>query len=540
MKRFFALLLAVLMTLCLAAPVFADDEEPTAPTYSITVSNTNDSVSIVGNTYSAYKLFDVVYKDTAYAYTISTSSPFYTNAKTVLADYFTLTQSIGDATVFTVEPKEGFDEAKARELADKLNAYLASATPVTSEKATEESVVITLTEPGYYLVAGQVDAIHAGQTGNAPKVTSAIAITNADPAGEINVKADAPDVDKVIVNADSASGKDGYGTAVNVGDTVTFKETSKVPVTTGYTKYTLIFNDTYTSGLDTPTNFAVKIGDTTLGASDYTVDTATSGKFTLTIADLLAKDEEGKRLYADGADIVITYDAVLNKNALTTDVEKNTVNLTYSSNPYNTEETKTTPDHVVYVFDFEIDIDKFAKTGETTTDKEDATTPLAGAEFVLYKTVENVKNYAKIDDTTKAVTWYALGENETVKAAVEAGKITKVITTELGAASFAGLDAGDYALTEIAAPEGYNLLTSDVTVSITAEYNEDGTLKTSSAASDNKGEYKQTSSIENKAGTVLPETGGVGTVLLISISAIVFVTVMVVLVAKKRLYNEAE
>ncbi|MCQ2426106.1 MAG: pilin N-terminal domain-containing protein [Lachnospiraceae bacterium] len=553
-NRFAAILLAVIMTLALSVPAFAAD----APTYSITVSNTSDYVSIEGNTYYAYKLFDVVYNETktAYAYTIdSVNNPFYLDddAKDVIETYFTLTATAEDPTIFTVVPKgdDELTEADARALANALEAYLPDDADAEAT-ADAESVVIGLETAGYYLVAGEVSAVHAGQTGTAPKVTSAIAITNADPEAAINIKADAPDIDKFIIGADdhpfgTANGFSdlGKGTSVNVGDIVPFLIVSKIPVTTGYSKYMMAIHDVMTSGLtllnDTDHPITVKIGDDTLTAADYTLD-ADTDSFDLTIADVLVtvntaaegEDPVMERKYADNDPIVVTCYAQLNSSALSTDVEKNVVNLEYSSNPYDEDETKTTPDHTVYVYDFEIDIDKF-----TGTD-----TKLEGAKFVLYRlNASSAKEYAKIDDTTKAVTWYALdtANEETLEQAIAASEVTEVVTDTNGYASFAGLDSGVYYLTETEAPEGYNKLTADVTVTITATYNTDhsGLLASSSASKDgDNGQYKQTQSIENKTGTVLPETGGMGTACIIAVSSVIFVSVMLVLVAKKRLYNE--
>ena len=43
----------------------------------------------------------------------------------------------------------------------------------------------------------------------------------------------------------------------------------------------------------------------------------------------------------------------------------------------------------------------------------------------------------------------------------------------------------------------------------------------------------------NQKGTELPETGGAGTTLLIVLGSILFMGTAVVLVSKKRLYNES-
>ncbi len=76
-----------------------------------------------------------------------------------------------------------------------------------------------------------------------------------------------------------------------------------------------------------------------------------------------------------------------------------------------------------------------------------------------------------------------------------------------------GLKAGTYYLHEIAAPEGYNKLAKPVTITITETSGEGGTGVTVSYKVDN-GEVSADSTIkvENKTGSMLPSTGGIGTI----------------------------
>ena len=67
-KSLLTLLLALVMVFTMASTVMA-----AAESYSITVKNTNAAISISGNTYNAYKIFDVTYsQDKAhFAYTVA-------------------------------------------------------------------------------------------------------------------------------------------------------------------------------------------------------------------------------------------------------------------------------------------------------------------------------------------------------------------------------------------------------------------------------------------------------------------------------------
>ena len=109
-----------------------------------------------------------------------------------------------------------------------------------------------------------------------------------------------------------------------------------------------------------------------------------------------------------GKEIVITYSAKLNEGALSTKEETNTVYLEYSNNPYDTTSTGKTPDHIVYVYDFDIKIDKYA-AGES------GNVNLAGAKFVLYKEVNGDK---KVDFDTMCDLIQLLANGETLDRAI--------------------------------------------------------------------------------------------------------------------------
>ena len=183
---------------------------------------------------------------------------------------------------------------------------------------------------------------------------------------------------------------------------------------TGYTTYEFKIHDTMSAGL-TFTNtedypVTVKIGTKTLAAgTDYTFTTGcTDGcDFEIYIADMTN--------YTTGDKIVVTYYATINEGALNTSVETNEIYLEYSNNPY-TKGTGKTPKHIVYVYDFDIVIDKYANITEKG---ETVKNPLAGAKFVLRNADGD---YYYWNATTKKVEWYKLAEKETIEAALAAGK----------------------------------------------------------------------------------------------------------------------
>lgn len=368
---------------------------------------------------------------------------------------------------------------------------------------------------GYYLVQdiNLAENFHNSATKYILKVVGDV---------EVAAKAETPTIDKVIVNADSDANEnpaddntDGNGTAQDVGSVVSFKLTSKVPAMDGYDTYEYIVKDTMSTGLtavdansDGKIDVAVTIGGTTY--NDFTV-TQNGQSFTIKFNNFINQKANA------GKDIVITYSATINENALSTKVETNTVNLEYSNNPNDNTSKGKTPDKVVYVYDFDIVIDKY--TGDETTG-----TRLAGAKFVLYKTVGSENLYYSYNETDDKVEW----KNSSEEA-------TEVTTDTNGAATFQGLDTGTYYLHETVAPAGYNLLKGDVTVTITATYGNDGQIDSSSATSTNNGQYQQTQKIENKAGATLPSTGGMGTTLFYVAGAGLVLVAVVLLITRKRM-----
>ena len=89
------------------------------------------------------------------------------------------------------------------------------------------------------------------------------------------------------------------------------------------------------------------------------------------------------------------------------------------------------------------------------------------------------------------------------------------------------LDAGTYYLKETEAPAGYNKLNTVVTVII----DHDGKIN----ATTEKPEGATQSEVENKSGTELPSTGGMGTTIFYVLGSVLVVGAVVLLVTKKRM-----
>ncbi len=171
---------------------------------------------------------------------------------------------------------------------------------------------------------------------------------------------------------------------------------------------------------------------------------------------------------------------------------------------------------------------------------------MQGAQFVLLNA--DASKVAKITNG-KFDGW------QNIPAAGPGGVITwpadSILTSaaDTGLFSVTGLDDGTYRLRKIVAPAGYNLLTADIVVIITATTANGqtwngvpGTALTHLAVTADgvAGTADITTgiaaiTIANNAGSTLPETGGIGTTLFYIAGAVLVLAAVVLLVTKKRM-----
>ena len=164
----------------------------------------------------------------------------------------------------------------------------------------------------------------------------------------------------------------------------------------------------------------------------------------------------------------------------------------------------------------------------------------------MYKDgTNNTKEYYFWNDETNKVEWKSISDTE-LNDALTKGTITEVTTDSNGAAHFKGLAEGKYQLLETVAPNGYNKLETPVTITITAKYNDNGTLKDDEFKTDNEneiitvitvegdGSYSLKAGIANNAGALLPSTGGIGTTIFYAAGIILMAGAVFFVVRRKR------
>ena len=368
---------------------------------------------------------------------------------------------------------------------------------------------ITVPSDGYYLVRdeGTVTATDGG--------TNFIlqVIGNVDVTPKTT---NAPDVDKKVKLHGVPGAVLSNAVSAEVGHEVDFTITTTIPTgLDSYTNYTFNIVDTMSEGLTYKGDFLVH----TVGAKtslqkdeDYTL-TIEGQTITVTLASKYVLANPGQK-------IEITYVAAVNDKSLTKDRENNSVHIVYSNNPADSNSTVATVDKVVYVYNFDIVIDKV----DGADNKK-----LEGAQFALYKETGYVDLYYQ---------WYDENHenSNTFGWSTEADR-TIVKTDKNGVASFKGLVPGTYYLQEIKAPDGYNTLDKPVKVEITATYDDNGNITTNATPNEQNNHYEVTSTITNNKGTVLPSTGGIGTTIFYVVGGLLMVGAAILLITKKRMHN---
>lgn len=347
-----------------------------------------------------------------------------------------------------------------------FQAALATATEYTAGTGSD-TLTISGLEEGLYVVVdttvSNAENVDHKQTDSIPMLVGT-KVSGKDFEGQtlgvVNVKNQTTYIDKVIVK----NNREWVGTTERVGDTVTFKLTSRVPLTVGYLNtdeepYRFSIGDTMSKGLTFQEVTSVTIGNKTLTKA---ADGATADQYQLTTTANQRYDESDKdskatvltfdlsnAVYAAGQNaadseatakaedtITVVYTAKLNEDAVhaVNGANPNKVTLDYTHNPDdNTEHHVPGPEVKVYTYDF-----GFLKV------KADGQTSLDGAKFVIKQA--DGDQYFRFNTTT------GLWENGTKGAdPVDADKFTGTN----GVFEFKGLAEGTYDVVETDAPAGY-------------------------------------------------------------------------------------
>ena len=497
-RKLASLLLALVMVFALAVTAFAQDVPVADGAGSITISN-----AAKGETYAIYKLFDATvsadHTSIAYTGTIPES----------LKPYFT-----ADANDYI----SATDLAKTGEnMSDGLKAALKT------------------------WAEGETKTAEATSDGSALKFNGLLlgyyVVTTSQGEQLISVDSTMPDVTIVDKNSSSPSNltKTASDKDVSIGDTVTYTVSFKTSNYDGagtdakpIVSYTI--EDTLPAFLSDVTVTSIIVDNDgkseTIGDRFDVTKPFTDKKIVINWYN----ETNNEFLYNNGATVTITYTAKVTDKATiagTGNTNKVTVRWTTKDSeqpdPDGIEKNET-------IFTYAIALKKVNNKGVAL--------PGAVFQFPFY-----VKPAA---DTTDGAYIYA-------GTTAREGLTNQITTPASGVIVVKGVASGNYEITEFKAPDGYNKLTTPVTVEAvktgetsthTIVYlDENGkitneTTNVTEVKVDIDAIAAKPVVVVNKAGTELPSTGGMGTTVFYVLGAVLVLGAVVLLVTKKRM-NDA-
>lgn len=528
-RKIASLVLAAAMVGTMPVTVFAEGEtETTAAVTKVTSAKISTSKD---RTFDVYQIFT---GDLA-------SNGKLSNLKWGVNGIGSKGQDVDETTINTLT---AIDNANTSD-ADKIKIIEQFASIDTAKKvATVDKDHPYVAATGYYIFRDVTENLGEGETLSAD-VTLVTAVT-----GDtiITPKTGTTESGKKVKDTNDSTGEttDWQDSSdYDIGDAVPFELTAKVASDYDhYTKgYKLTFHDVESTGLSFNANSVTvyldkdadgKVDSTLTKDTDYTVKT--SG---LTDGCSFEVHFENLKNISDvkaGSVITVEYTSTLNNDAVVgKNGNTNKSNITYTNNPYDEQagEKGSTPWDNVIVFTYDVEVDKVDQ------DKK----PLTGAEFSLEK--------------------FEAAENgtETYKSIKGSWVAKTVIKNDAGTVfTIHGLDDGEYRITEITTPAGYN--TADpIYFTVNAEHSvesatpeltsltgtavkSDGTAFTDADIQSGKVASFETTltkttgkvatTVVNNQGSTLPTTGGMGTTILYVAGAILVIAGAAVLVIKKR------
>lgn len=431
---------------------------------------------------------------------------------------------------------------------------------------------------GYYLIVdttvipeGTVDALNP----------ALLQITNAGPI-HIQKKYDTPEADKSVIADDAGDAIDHVKKEdAGIGVPVEFHLNATMPTNMyGYKLYPVTFHDSLSAGLTlNPETIELYLNDSTTPVDETLYEVVLNPTCDLDdddhVCDFHVVIPAALAIpgFTPGCELKVKYTATPNDNALV--IEYNDYRLEFGHDPNwtpgdpanPTPPTGVTPWHEVEVHHTGVEIRKvdgatdqpLMGAGFTLTGTAAQKVKVTEKQFTAYADGEAMKpgnEYWKLKDGTYTTWDPALPETD-VSVYVEpvdgkytkyyAETVVKTITENVpvnieamvgadGTVSFEGLGEGEYTVTETKVPAGYNGLKEPMKLIVTF-HEADGTWEYSWSGGGVSGTGASIQ-IDNLKGSVLPETGGVGTTLFYAIGGLMVAAAVVLLVTKKRVAAE--
>lgn len=573
-KKALALLMVLVMSLSLlTVTAFA------AGTGKITIEN-----ATAGMEYKLYKVFDASYidgtaggtKPAGATYTIKSSDPWYSLVK-ASGSPFTLTEDSAHPGTYIVSIAEGQQETAATWF---QNVDASGLTATKTETPTNNTVTFDGLDKGYYYIKSGVGATvtltHANET-------RTVIDKNQQPGWGTDPDSTKPGGKFIKTGANGAGTEYGALGTADIGGKLDYKidifsatnyqgdkmikeyiiEDTKGPAVFMYFNTIKVWvNGTeltkgWVEGVDETSDTSHAIGSSTTPATskddaDWYVANVdnTDSKFSIHINWLKSDgafkfDNNGKPNV-----IKITYEGVLKSKGVVygDNGNLNTATLFVLPNGSTTRAQVGDPSEAKAVT---YSAELFKYTTENGVKKS-----LAGAEFTIMRAGETAplafypsKTYAGVYYLANDENWNSEHVDHSDPSKKESMKVTTLVTPTDGMIITRGLAGGKYIVTETKAPDGYNKLTASITMPLeqggnpTAGVNVTDVNKTLAADGSPLStpvafQNVHVKEIENNKGTVLPETGGIGTTLFITLGALAVIGTGLFLVTNKRISKE--
>lgn len=507
MKKLMAALLAVAMVCAMAIPAFA----------AAGTEVTDSKVGLTNHNFEAYQIFSAKL-DSGKLTDVKWGNGVKGNELLVALQNDT---TLGDfADCYSVSDLAEKLEAFNTEQATKFAAFVANGYLTTTK--TEGTGTITLPSAGYYLIKDVTDV-----EGKYDASNLTLLLVSGPETVTPKVKTDIPTLQKKVKDKNDSIGESattGWQDSADydIGDIIPYQLTATLGNVSNFDTYYVEFVDTM-DHLTYNGITSVKVGERTLTSGEYFYYwNEIDKKLTVFIDDV-------KQYGAtNGSTITVEYTAILDDDAIIGSTgNPNEAYLVFSNNPNGDGKGKTAPDKNI-VFTYKVVANK--------VDEHDQ--PLTGAAFALYKKLPAVP------DPKDGTSYFMEGADAyTLVKELNVGADRKEVADKTQTIfEWKGIDDGEYMIKEIITPAGYNSI-DPIKFTVTADHQieaADPKLTELTGGDKFTGAVSTgalTANIQNRMGSTLPGTGGIGTTIFYVIGGGLMVAAAILLITKKRMEN---